>query len=903
MAKKSAIHEKSLAPPLSPRHRYKRQRDCLSPQQDVQCFEVRTSPEQDKKRICNYNNDITSSLSSSSKCKKIPILKNLNQTTPNNFQFHETEISKVLHKSYHPKINSKHVDMRFTNLENNWNKREMSEISVGNEVNNSTVVLQNTDSETSDEKIASGLTHTIQKPRLTLFNKTFDDSESHEENKTREVKEENNDCTGIPFVKPKKVAPKSGLKNAVIERTQKSKLALMLSGLRGELYQNSDLDEVDSASEKEKLKPSAYNSKINITPPSEATNNIPTLTTVTATTVVSTTSNVKAPTSVKTTLASTSLSPLVGLKLKPSSDNVSSILNANTTQKEASVLGSFPICTTSSSSISPLQACSSFETASKSTPTQVSIIPKANNTDTAQLSTSAFASNDKVTEKSENFQTPINKNVTQTPSICAAADLSRSNTTTSNTSSSFSVGKTFSSYVSDLKNVKPDINFLPNNTFPVLGTSSPVSAVSSAPVVFGASTASTSTSKPINTINFSTSSTPPLKSSAVEHKTVASSETPFSASTVSLANFNTKHPSTNSEMESFAISSKINENEAVKPFNAFGTNNSMQFKFNAKSSESGNQSNEKEFNRNSSPQIESQCLTTKAEGSSVPAFGNIPMKSDKNVFNPSIFGAKSVKSNTDANNSSDSPQVFTPTEYNNNNNQVNKSKSIPFSFVANTTAFAPTSSTSLNTNAGGFSFSSAILNTKGSGSTGEIDNLPHTFSINSPLASQNNFVLRSSSNNTNSPNIFGVPANKAENLTQGGFPFEFATPIKTSTFTFGSEKSSKSETINANNSSVGFSFSSSADSKQNVLSSNKPFSFGSPLPVQQKQPETTNIGNSFNIFGLADASKGAQPATFDFTSGSAPSNMPTNRFAPPISNVTTGPGDRLIRRATRRLQK
>ncbi|XP_055375074.1 putative uncharacterized protein DDB_G0282133 [Condylostylus longicornis] len=84
------------------------------------------------------------------------------------------------------------------------------------------------------------------KPKLTLFNKKYEISDNYNAKKVINKNDDENEVPKISFVKPKNLTS-IGInlaKNAVMEKTQKTKLALMLSGLRGDL--NEDQDEVDN---------------------------------------------------------------------------------------------------------------------------------------------------------------------------------------------------------------------------------------------------------------------------------------------------------------------------------------------------------------------------------------------------------------------------------------------------------------------------------------------------------------------------------------------------------------------------------------------------------------------------------------------------------------------------------
>ncbi|XP_017083726.1 nuclear pore complex protein DDB_G0274915 [Drosophila eugracilis] len=87
----------------------------------------------------------------------------------------------------------------------------------------------------------------VEKPKLTLFNAR--QSRTEEEQPRQDLSSPDVDAgeyAGIQFVKPKQQNSTLGVKNPSVERTHKTKLAIMLSGLKGELYQG-EPDELDAS--------------------------------------------------------------------------------------------------------------------------------------------------------------------------------------------------------------------------------------------------------------------------------------------------------------------------------------------------------------------------------------------------------------------------------------------------------------------------------------------------------------------------------------------------------------------------------------------------------------------------------------------------------------------------------
>uniref|UniRef100_A0A1I8MAT0 Uncharacterized protein n=1 Tax=Musca domestica TaxID=7370 RepID=A0A1I8MAT0_MUSDO len=281
----------------TPAANFKRQRDSnlqdkVNVNTSFKYVDSNKSPEQIKKRICSYNNDITSSLSSSSKRKSKEIKRpsyQLNQTMPAYLESYETPKLKI------PKRNDHSIQ---DNCANRQSEKNISSISIA----------QATCGTVPQRSQSEGITPTetykaVQKPRLTLFNKNYDTNieKSQDSLENDDNLDEGSECTGIHFVKPKKLTSNSGLKNPILERTQKSKLALMLSGLRGELYDIND--EVDT-SQKEQASRSSDSIQTSIPKQNNTSAKIDTP---------------ESSKSINTQATHKNPSPLVGLKLTPQS--------------------------------------------------------------------------------------------------------------------------------------------------------------------------------------------------------------------------------------------------------------------------------------------------------------------------------------------------------------------------------------------------------------------------------------------------------------------------------------------------------------------------------------------------------------------------------------------------------
>ncbi|XP_016952533.1 nuclear pore complex protein DDB_G0274915 [Drosophila biarmipes] len=130
-----------------------------------------------------------------------------------------------------------------------------------------------------------------EKPKLTLFNAR--QSHTKAEPPRQDLSSPDVDAgeyAGIQFVKPKQQNSMLGVKKPSVERTHKTKLAIMLSGLKGELYQG-EPDELDAPAAAPAPAPAALPTPIKpiIAPPVTTT----TTTTSTSTATVSTTAPIK----------------------------------------------------------------------------------------------------------------------------------------------------------------------------------------------------------------------------------------------------------------------------------------------------------------------------------------------------------------------------------------------------------------------------------------------------------------------------------------------------------------------------------------------------------------------------------------------------------------------------------
>lgn len=231
-------------------------------------LQTQHSPEQiAKKRLFSYNNDITSSLSSSlihSNKRKFyeQQRSNMQRSPPSGSEEYETQKPKM-----HRQQSDQRIDQLTQSLSCNTPITSIPttplspNISVAPIQNN---IEDSTDRSTESRSVVKGtrseqpllLNNQTQKAKVTLFNRNYNEStklnKSDGKNGGRienTVAQVDDECADIQFVKPKKSTTIVNKKNPLIERTQKSKLAMMLSGLCGEIYQGEEgYDEVDKLS-------------------------------------------------------------------------------------------------------------------------------------------------------------------------------------------------------------------------------------------------------------------------------------------------------------------------------------------------------------------------------------------------------------------------------------------------------------------------------------------------------------------------------------------------------------------------------------------------------------------------------------------------------------------------------
>ncbi|XP_068157680.1 uncharacterized protein [Drosophila tropicalis] len=274
------------------------------------------SPEQQaaKRRNCSYSNDITSSLSSSRRQSHKRKLYDMRVNQRQSITGHKlSPIGASCNSSTETSPSQQASKIQ--------RKVEMESVcktlSMPTPISTAVAVpvarMQSAPTETDGMRHATPPVAQASKPKLTLFN-AQQKNQSNQEQSSSDLNSPEVDASeyaGIQFVKPKQQNSKSiGIgKNPSIERMQKTKLAIMLSGLRGEMYIGEPEDDTDA--------PLSASSKL-ISPIKPI---IASTTTVTATTMTTATTTTAA-TATKTSV-SILTKPNVEFKLQPSNSSSS----------------------------------------------------------------------------------------------------------------------------------------------------------------------------------------------------------------------------------------------------------------------------------------------------------------------------------------------------------------------------------------------------------------------------------------------------------------------------------------------------------------------------------------------------------------------------------------------------
>ncbi|XP_052837515.1 nuclear envelope pore membrane protein POM 121 [Drosophila gunungcola] len=195
------------------------------------------SPEQLAKRPnCSYNNDIASSLSSSRRHRNKRKLFDMRES----FQRSKCEpTASGSSPDNSPGENVAKIQRKVI-AESVTKASSMPVLSV------SPVPPARTISAPPADQRSAEVPTVTEKPKLTLFNARQSQTKAEQPRQDLNSPEvDAGECAGINFVKPKQQNSMLGVKNPSVERTHKTKLAIMLSGLKGELY-HGEPDELDA---------------------------------------------------------------------------------------------------------------------------------------------------------------------------------------------------------------------------------------------------------------------------------------------------------------------------------------------------------------------------------------------------------------------------------------------------------------------------------------------------------------------------------------------------------------------------------------------------------------------------------------------------------------------------------
>lgn len=196
------------------------------------------SPEQVAKRPnCSYSNDITSSLSSS--CRHSNKRKLLDMRE----RFQHSKNDTLASGGSSPENSPENVAKIQRKVDAEAVSKAMSMPVV-------TVAAVPASRAISAPAIQKAVPQVTEKPKLTLFNARQSQTIAEQPRPDLSSPEvDAGEYAGIQFVKPKQQNSMLAAKNPSVERTHKTKLAIMLSGLKGELYLG-EPDELDAPAPK-----------------------------------------------------------------------------------------------------------------------------------------------------------------------------------------------------------------------------------------------------------------------------------------------------------------------------------------------------------------------------------------------------------------------------------------------------------------------------------------------------------------------------------------------------------------------------------------------------------------------------------------------------------------------------
>ncbi|KAH8307763.1 hypothetical protein KR044_012913, partial [Drosophila immigrans] len=164
------------------------------------------------------------------------------------------------------------------------------------------------------------------RPKLTLFNAQQQQLKQRERTLDLESPDADVDAgeyAGIHFVKPKQQNTFNGVKNSNLERTQKTKLALMLSSLRGEIYQDEPERRLDDETDA-KL-------QLIVTATSTATLSVASVTTTAPAPATAVTLSLVTTTAAAATTPASTTKPVILNMTAPTSNNIPELISLKKT--------------------------------------------------------------------------------------------------------------------------------------------------------------------------------------------------------------------------------------------------------------------------------------------------------------------------------------------------------------------------------------------------------------------------------------------------------------------------------------------------------------------------------------------------------------------------------------------
>ncbi|XP_014095830.2 ice-structuring glycoprotein [Bactrocera oleae] len=859
-------------------------------------LQAQHSPEQiAKKRLCSFNNDITSSLSSSlihANKRKFyeQQLSNKQRSPPSGTEEYETQKSKIHRQQsdlrFHQLTQSLSCNTPITPIPTTPLSQSTSVAPIQNKIVNGTDRLAESGGivkrTVSEPPLL--LNNQTQKPKVTLFNRNYNEStklstsdSNNGELLDNTIAVDDDECADIQFVKPKKSSTIVNKKNPLIERTQKSKLAMMLSGLRGEIYQGEDgFDEVDKLSNKTLASPTKESNtptekdlsvrKVKTSIASTAT----TITTQTAAnfaiknsdkSVITSTSALVPPASASdNTTKSTILTSTVGVSLS-SSTPILSMPAASTT---TSILSDFKlapslVATSTSASINASPTISSTSIATKTASPLVGLkltpqkpiinfgsstsssAPTINLNATTATATTTTTSSAAVPQlQGFSFGAPTNTTST------TATPITKTDVVTSSVSAGgFKFGVTPKPEVSTTVTTAPAVSAFGNFGNSMTTTSTPVSSEAAKPAMaFGANAISTSAAVAKPTFNFGGSIATP----ALNANTTAA--TTFNTVATGTYTFGTATNSTTTSAPSTMVQPIVSTAQSASVFGSIATTNTFKGTTEAAAKPFAFATTTSTAQNTSAPTTDSAfCFG----GSTVTTTNTgAPAATATNLF---AFGGQKLTA-------------------------VTTTASTPFGFGGKNQTAVATTTTNANVNKAAFSFG------------GE----ENSVATNTNSSSGNLFAFGGSSK-TSDNKIFGTNTPVANNLqsTSGH-------PIQQAAFTFGAAAAQRATPTFGAVSSVASS--KPAFGSTTTAAATAPFAFGGSSANKSTPTASTGVANNaptggFN-FGASNAGaiNGSNTSSTNIFGAATPtpSTAGTSIAKPPFNfgGATTNNSDKSI---------